>query len=389
MTGKLLLACAMAASVIVPVATETSAFAQSSDAKKKAAIAAYKKGTSAYNLGQWDKAIKYFTEAFETYPDAAFLFNLAQTHRQADSCKEASFFYGRYLAMKPDAANRAEVEGFIRDLDAECKRRAKAAAASNTGTNTNAGTATGTSTDSGTDTGTETNTGTKTDTGTGTGTDTATATGTDTGTEVAEVKTDTGTGSKVGSDAEIGDSTERKRASLIMAYGYAGPSIMSAGDVDVPVRTNITLGAGYPLHFGDITLDVGGMLSFVAVPWSAEGGMAEGIIGFSSVLLNTGASMEIFDKVTARAELGVGLMVYSGLGEAGNGFSDPNARIEGGSLKSFSTRLALGAEYAITDAIAVTVEPLVLAFSPAPHGMRSDIDNLRLFQALVGVGYKM
>ena len=117
--------------------------------------------------------------------------------------------------------------------------------------------------------------------------------------------------------------------------------------------------------------------------------MSEGSIGFSSLLVNAGGSMEIFDKVTARAELGVGMMIYSGLGATGNGFSDPNVRIEDGSLASFSTRLALGAEYAITDALAVTVQPLVLAFSPAPDGLRSDIENLRTFQALVGVGYKM
>ena len=41
----------------------------------------------------------------------AYLYNVAQAYRQGGKCKDAAFFYKRYLSLKPDAPNRADVEG--------------------------------------------------------------------------------------------------------------------------------------------------------------------------------------------------------------------------------------------------------------------------------------
>ena len=61
-------------------------------------------GQNQYNLGNFDKAIEAFKKGFELEPSenkkAAYLFNIAQAYRQAQNCKEAQFFYKRYLAFK-------------------------------------------------------------------------------------------------------------------------------------------------------------------------------------------------------------------------------------------------------------------------------------------------
>ncbi len=381
MTGKLLLACALAGAVGT-AGTAKVAHAQS-QADKDAAKAAYKKGTSAYNLAQWDKAIKYFTEAFEILPDAAFLFNLAQTHRQADNCKDASFFYSRYLSMKPNAPNRAEIEGFIKELDDECARRAEAAALAakndpkpeNTGGTEAGGTESG-----GTETG-GTEAGGTESSGTSTG-----------GTQVADASTTGGTVGVVGGQGQAGPSladSESQGPSLLVAYASVGPSMMFAGDLELPLRSTATLSAGYPLQLGSLAVDVGALASLNVIPWTSQDEMSDGSVLFSSVLLNAGAAYPIMDKLAIRAELGLGLMVFSGLGEQGNGFSDPNVRIEDGSLAGFNARVALGAEYALTDSLAITAQPIVFSYAATPDGFDPGISNVSAIQAVFGVGYKM
>ena len=85
----------------------------------------YKEGANQYNLGNFDKAVDAFKKGFELAPDAkkpAYLYNIAQSYRQANDCKDAAFFYKRYLSLaeqdtvKPlTEAKRHEVEGFIAD----------------------------------------------------------------------------------------------------------------------------------------------------------------------------------------------------------------------------------------------------------------------------------
>src|SRR5690606_19310218 len=97
------------------------ALAQPTGNKQKA-LELYEQGNTQYNLGRWQEAIDLFTRAYEAYSAPEFLFNIAQAHRQAGNCDDAVFFYRRYLANKPDAPNRTEVEGFIKDLEANCKK---------------------------------------------------------------------------------------------------------------------------------------------------------------------------------------------------------------------------------------------------------------------------
>src|SRR5438874_2068998 len=51
----------------------------------------------AYDLGQFDEALRDFSEAYRLKPLPGILFNLAQCHRQMRSYERAAFFYRRYL----------------------------------------------------------------------------------------------------------------------------------------------------------------------------------------------------------------------------------------------------------------------------------------------------
>src|SRR5688572_19957989 len=106
------------------VLSATSAFADEATARKK-----YEAGERAYNLGEFDKAITLFKEAYADWAEPAFLFNIAQTYRQMGDCKQAQFFYKRFLALKANDTKKpmkpefqAEVEKRIAELE-ECVRR--------------------------------------------------------------------------------------------------------------------------------------------------------------------------------------------------------------------------------------------------------------------------
>ena len=200
---RLALACAL-----LVAATSATALAQPTGDKKKA-LDLYDKGNTQYNLGRWKQAIELFTQAYEVYNAPEFLFNIAQAHRQDGNCSEALFFYRRYLANKPNATNKAEVDGFIKELDGKCTEGTGTTGTGTTGTGTTGTGTTGTGTTGTTGTGTgKTGTGT-----TGTGTSGTGTTGTGTGT-TGTGKTGTGkTGTTRTADG-LADSASEQPGSL-------------------------------------------------------------------------------------------------------------------------------------------------------------------------------
>jgi tetratricopeptide (TPR) repeat protein len=99
------------------VAIGAASAAPSTEAGKKAARPHYEKGASEYNLGHFAESISEFEKAYEQDPAPILLFNIAQAHRQSGNNERAAFFYRRYLEQEPNAANRAEVEKRIKDLE--------------------------------------------------------------------------------------------------------------------------------------------------------------------------------------------------------------------------------------------------------------------------------
>ncbi|MHB1844268.1 MAG: tetratricopeptide repeat protein [Deltaproteobacteria bacterium] len=72
-----------------------------------------------YNVGDFPSALADITQAYKLDPRPALLFNLAQCHRTLEHWKQAEFFFRGYLRGKPDAANRAQVQALIREMQAK------------------------------------------------------------------------------------------------------------------------------------------------------------------------------------------------------------------------------------------------------------------------------
>src|ERR1043165_7951670 len=94
----------------------------------------YKEGENQYILGNFDKAVEAFKQGFSLESDedkrAKYVFNIAQSYRQANDCGKGHFFYKRFLALKAnpkvtplDPQRRQEVEDRIKDLEA-CAQQA-------------------------------------------------------------------------------------------------------------------------------------------------------------------------------------------------------------------------------------------------------------------------
>lgn len=86
--------------------------------QEKAARSQFDRAEKAFNLGHFDEALGSYQAAYEALPLPAFLFNIAQCHRNLRNREQAVFFYQRYLSLAPDAPNRPVVE----ELIAEQKR---------------------------------------------------------------------------------------------------------------------------------------------------------------------------------------------------------------------------------------------------------------------------
>lgn len=80
-------------------------------------------GGKHYALAEYDAAIADFKEAYRISDEPAFLFNIAQSYRMKNECREAATFYRNYLRRSTDEKgveppNAAKVRGFITEMDA-------------------------------------------------------------------------------------------------------------------------------------------------------------------------------------------------------------------------------------------------------------------------------
>jgi tetratricopeptide (TPR) repeat protein len=89
----------------------------------------YNKSKIEYNAGEFEKALKDATEAYELEPAPGLLYNLGQCHRALHHWERAEFFYRGYLREKPDAPNREAVEALIAQMVARQQEEAAVAGA--------------------------------------------------------------------------------------------------------------------------------------------------------------------------------------------------------------------------------------------------------------------
>lgn len=357
------------------LAGSTAGFAQSPSQKKARAAQLFKQGNTQYNLGRWEEAIEYFQQSYEEYPSDNLLFNIAQAYRQWGKCRKALFFYKRFLAVKPNTPNKDEVQGFINDLDETCKKNQESSerppleAIRPEGIDGKDG-------------------------GTGTGhTSGGTAGGTGDGKTRVATKDDDNKDDNwedPGIERTPSVSSGPYRPTKVASSVSIGTALIGMGDFDVPAQLSLAVGAGYPMAVGPVDLELGGLITYTPVPWDnqAVSPPKSGTAGLTSLLANVGALYPVIDKLSARAELGLGVLFFSGVDSPGNVFIQ-QGKMANGALSMFHLRVALGAEYAITDNIVVNAHPVVFSWSPARSGLREDISSITRFELLVGVGYKL
>jgi tetratricopeptide (TPR) repeat protein len=85
--------------------------------KKDVAREAFRLGTLQYDLGDFKAALAAFKKAYLQYEDPAFLFNIAQCERQLGDKTEALRTYRVFLNKAASAAQRAQVEKIVRELE--------------------------------------------------------------------------------------------------------------------------------------------------------------------------------------------------------------------------------------------------------------------------------
>ena len=93
--------------------------ARAADPAELKARAEFKRGKTAYDLGRFEEALAAYSSAYEAKPLPAFLFNMAQCHRQMGNHERAVFFYKRYLSLSPGAKDEATVRKLIDDAEAK------------------------------------------------------------------------------------------------------------------------------------------------------------------------------------------------------------------------------------------------------------------------------
>jgi tetratricopeptide (TPR) repeat protein len=91
----------------------------------------HERGTTFYNLGQFEEAIAEYRKGYEQKADPVFLLNIGEAYRQLGAHEKALFFYRRYLSVVPAAPNRAEIDEKVATLEqlVEAQQRARSPAA--------------------------------------------------------------------------------------------------------------------------------------------------------------------------------------------------------------------------------------------------------------------
>jgi tetratricopeptide (TPR) repeat protein len=325
----------------------------------------YKEGENQYNLGNFDAAVKAFKEGFSREPveskKAVYLYNIAQSYRQAKNCSEAQFFYKRFLALKDNdtarplaAPIRKEVEDRIKELE-ECARQQEAI--KNRPPDVQI----------------------KPD---------------EDPNKTKPVDDPNKDPKKVGigtpEDEEEEEEPEKVEDGItgqptkVSARLIGGGSKISMGDVTVPLQATFGVTGGYPIPLNEkLTVEAGLGLRFTRVSWDAMATTGKtGTATLTAVMANGAVTYDVAPKMAVRGDLGLGLLFFGGT--SGSPFTG-GAETEGGALAMFHLRAGGAFDYAITPNIVATV-PLAFSFSPKKEGVAAAIVS---FDFMVGIGYRM
>jgi tetratricopeptide (TPR) repeat protein len=313
----------------------------------------YKEGETQYNLGNFDGAVDAFKKGFELETNEskrpAYLFNVAQAYRQAKNCKDAVFFYKRYLALKENdkvkplsEKKRAEVEKIIDELD-DCAKQQEALTKKPPDKNPD-----------------------------------------DEKQPEKPVAVATVEPPKDEKPEQPPVEAPAQPPHVISVRALGGAAKISTGNLAVPVQASLGLVAGVPLSLGDLTLELGAAFLFSPVPYE-DAMNASHSAQMISVLGDLGATYRVHPRVGIRGDLGAGVLVFGGVSDSP--FTDDKPTT--GALTMLEVRVGASVDIAITPNVVATVAPIAFSYSPAKTGLRSDITSITRLDFMIGLGYRM
>lgn len=88
-------------------------------AQETAARAAALEAKTAFDLGDYPRAIEQYEAAYKLKAAPGLLFNLGQCHRRAGHLDKASFYFRRYLETNPPSAQAKATEEVLAEVDSQ------------------------------------------------------------------------------------------------------------------------------------------------------------------------------------------------------------------------------------------------------------------------------
>lgn len=111
--------------LLLVIALSLGAVTARAESKKAEADKHYQLGKSHYNLNHWDEAIEAFKTAYEKFPDAVNLFNIAQAYRlKGGNCANAATYYTKYQAEEKNKKRRDSVDKVRKQME-DCAKTEK------------------------------------------------------------------------------------------------------------------------------------------------------------------------------------------------------------------------------------------------------------------------
>jgi tetratricopeptide (TPR) repeat protein len=117
-------AVAVAFALVSSIASGASAQARPSPEHIERARRLFVEATEHYQAGRLDEALARFLQAWRIVPGPELAYNVARTYERMGEARRGIEFYRQYLARaRPDAAERADVERRIAELEAVAQRQ--------------------------------------------------------------------------------------------------------------------------------------------------------------------------------------------------------------------------------------------------------------------------
>ncbi|HUS65260.1 MAG TPA: hypothetical protein VMZ28_11985 [Kofleriaceae bacterium] len=326
---------AASAVVLAFAAAPVAAQPSRSPAERARAEKIYKEGLRHYNVGEYAQAIARFKESYLISAAPLLLFNIGQAYRLAGNCKQAILSYNAYLRESTDEAIRAQVDAAIEKCRAtvaeeDTQPQPEPPASADPPASS---------------------------------AQPAPIAHTDAALPVAE------------------------RRTLLVARLGLGPAFASIGEVEPGLLVTVAAGVGFPIPLGRLEVEPGIAATYTPVAWDSDYlDGTSGRAGLTGLLVNWGVALPLSDRLRARAELGGGLLVLSGVDVDGNPFLEEDEMADG-ALMMWHVRGGAGLELTVSRSTVLHVQPVV-SYSP-PRDLRGDISAITRLDLLIGAGIRL